>query len=163
MTKIGVISDTHSYIDNKLLSFFNDVDIIFHAGDIGNQEILSKLSNTCKTLAVYGNIDTTQIQQNTKATIIKKIENLTILMTHIGGYPGKYKPGFRKLIIETKPNIVITGHSHILKIIYDKKLDHLHINPGAYGKTGFHKVRTAIKFIIDNTNIKNMEILELKR
>jgi len=163
MKKIGIISDTHGFIDNKLKNFFKDVDFIFHAGDIGNVDIIKELQEISKLVVVFGNIDNYIIRQITSEFTIIQIENIKILMTHIGGYPGRYQSTLYNKIINEKPNLVITGHSHILKIIHDKKLNHLHINPGAYGKNGFHKLRTAIRLIIDNDKLKDLEILELDR
>jgi len=163
MKKIGIISDTHGYIDEKLKDFFKNTDVILHAGDIGNTEIIKELRAISNLVAVYGNIDNTMIRQITSEYEIIKIENVKMIMTHIGGYPGRYQSILYKKIINEKPNLVITGHSHILKIIHDKKLNHLHINPGAYGKNGFHKLRTAIRLIIDNNNMRDLEILELNR
>ena len=163
MTKIGILSDTHSFIDDKLFNFFKDCDLVFHAGDIGETQVYDKISNKFKTYAVSGNIDNYKIREFIDETVFIKVEDVNILMTHIGGYPNRYVPKFRKQIEEKKPNIVITGHSHILKVIFDKKLNHLHINPGAYGKSGFHKIRTAIRLIIDGSEIKDLEILEIDR
>ena len=163
MKRIGVISDTHSYIDDKIKTFFNDVDIIFHAGDIGSVKVIEELRKIANTYFVYGNIDNSMIRNICNETVIENIEGQKILMKHIGGYPNRYYSDFYKLIIKEEPQIVITGHSHILKIIYDKKLNHLHINPGAYGNNGFHKVRTAVKFIIENEKIRDMEIYEIDR
>jgi len=163
MKKIGIISDTHGFIDSKIKDFFKDTDIILHAGDIGDAEIIKELRNISKLIAVYGNIDNTIIRQITSEFEIIKIENVKIIMIHIGGYPDRYQPMLYKMIINERPNLVITGHSHILKVINDKKLNHLHINPGAYGKNGFHKVRTAIRLTIDDNNMKDLEVLELNR
>ncbi len=163
MQKIGIVSDTHSFIDEKLINFYKDCDIVFHAGDIGDISVYDKLLNNFSVKAVFGNIDNYEIREFINETVLTKIENVNILMTHIGGYPGRYKPSFRKMIENNKPNIVITGHSHILKVIFDKKYNHLHINPGAYGKSGFHKIRTAIRLVIDGSEIKDLEILEIDR
>ncbi len=163
MKTIGIISDTHSYIDDKVLNFFDKCDYIFHAGDIGNIKIVDKLNDICKTFAVYGNIDGGIIRTEFNAIITANIESVKILMTHIGGYPNKYSPGFLSKIKEHKPDMVITGHSHILKVLYDKKLNHLHVNPGAYGKSGFHKMRTAIRLNINNENFTDLEVLEIPR
>lgn len=163
MKQIGIISDTHSYIDDKIIDFFSNCDIIFHAGDIGSTEVFDRISQTNKLISVYGNIDDYSIREFTKEIEKIKIENVNVLMTHIGGYPGRYTPKFRKQIELSKPNLVITGHSHILKVIFDKKHNHLHINPGAYGKSGFHKVRTCIRLVIDGSKIKDLEILEIDR
>jgi len=163
MKKIGIISDSHGFIDSKLKDFFKDTDIILHAGDIGDTEIIKEFRNVSKLIAVYGNIDNAMIRQLTSEFVITQIEGVKIIMIHIGGYPGRYQPKLYKMIINENPNLVITGHSHILKVIHDKKLNHLHINPGAYGKNGFHKVRTAIRLTIDDDNMKDLEILELNR
>ena len=163
MQKIGIVSDTHSFIDDKLVEFFKECDIIFHAGDIGDISVYDKLASNFTVNAVSGNIDNYVIREIIDETILTRVENVNILMTHIGGYPNKYVPKFRKKIENNNPNIVITGHSHILKVIFDKKNNHLHINPGAYGKSGFHKIRTAIRLVIDGTEIKDLEILEIDR
>lgn len=163
MKKVGLISDTHSLISKQHLKFFNDVDIILHAGDIGNPEVIKELEKISEVIAVYGNIDTIEIRNKYPENQIFKIEDVKVLMTHIGGYPGKYESRVRRLIQKEKPNIYIAGHSHILKIIYDKKYDVLHMNPGAAGNQGYHKKSTAIKFVIDDNNIKDAEILEVKR
>ena len=163
MKQIGIISDTHNFIDDKIKDFFKNTDVIFHAGDIGSTDVIEKLQEITKLYAVYGNIDNSKIRQDTKEFELIKIEDITILMTHIGGYPEKYTQNFYKKIKTENPDLVITGHSHILKVIYDKKLKHLHINPGAYGNNGFHKVRTAIRLNIDAKKIKDLEILEIKR
>ena len=163
MRKIGIVSDTHSFIDEKLINFFNNCDIVFHAGDIGDISVYDQLASKFTVNAVSGNIDNYVIREIIDETILAKVENVNILMTHIGGYPNKYVPKFRKKIESNNPNIVITGHSHILKVIFDKKNNHLHINPGAYGKSGFHKIRTAIRLVIDGAEIKDLEILEIDR
>ena len=163
MTKIGLLSDTHSHLDNKIINFFKDVDEIWHVGDIGNWDIIQKLKAIKPLKAVYGNIDGFEFRQEFKAALLFKCENVNVVMTHIGGYPGKYATGIKKLLKENPVNLFISGHSHILKVIYDKKLELLHINPGAAGMSGFHKVRTAIRFSIDKEKISNLEILELER
>jgi putative phosphoesterase len=163
MQKIGVVSDTHSFIDEKLFDFFKDCKTIIHAGDIGNIDVLNKLKSKFEVFAVYGNIDANEIRIAIKETLLVKIENVKILITHIGGYPGKYESKFNNIIKTESPNIVITGHSHILKVLFDKKNNHLYINPGAYGKNGFHNVRTAIRLVIDGSNIKDLEVLEIER
>ena len=163
MQKIGIISDTHSFIDEKLFDFLKDCDIVFHAGDIGDISVYDKLAKKFKIYAVSGNIDNYRIREFIDDIVFAKIESVNILMTHIGGYPGRYVPKFRKQIETKGVNMVITGHSHILKVIFDKKNNHLHINPGAYGKSGFHKVRTAIRLVIEGSEIKDLEILEVDR
>ncbi len=163
MTKIGLISDTHGYFDPKIYEWFKDVDEIWHAGDIGSEEVLNKLEEFKPTKAVFGNIDNWQIRSRTSEFLEFKCEELKVLITHIGGYPGRYAPGITRILTEKKPDIFICGHSHILKVINDSKLNLLHLNPGAIGKSGFHQVRTALRFQIEGNNIKEMEIIELKR
>ncbi|MEN8122638.1 MAG: metallophosphoesterase family protein [Bacteroidota bacterium] len=163
MTKIGLLSDTHSHIDDKILDFFKNVDEIWHAGDIGSWEIVDKLKAIKPFKAVYGNIDGPEFRQEFKLMENFSCENIRVLMIHIGGYPGRYEKGIKKFLKENPIKLFISGHSHILKVIYDKELDILHINPGAAGMSGMHKIRTAIRFSIDKEKISNLEILELKR
>lgn len=163
MKKIGLLSDTHSHIDNKILDFFKDVDEIWHVGDIGSWEVVDKLKAIKPFKAVYGNIDGTKFRQEFELALKFKCENVDVLMIHIGGYPGKYEKGIKQMLKENPIKLFISGHSHILKVIYDKELDLLHINPGAAGKFGPHIVRTAVRFIIDNEKISNLAILELER
>ena len=163
MTKIGLLSDTHSYIDDKILDFFKNVDEIWHAGDIGSTDVLEQLKALKPVRAVYGNIDGMEFRSELKETLIFDIEQIKVFMTHIGGYPKKYAKGIKQLLISEKPKLFISGHSHILKVMYDKDLELLHINPGAAGKSGFHKIRTAVRFAIDKDNIKDLEILEMAR
>jgi len=161
MTKIGLLSDTHSYIDDKILEFFKEVDEIWHVGDIGDIEVLNRLKAIKPVRAVYGNIDGQELRYELQEILIFKIEKVKVLMIHIGGYPKKYAKGIKQILREEKPQLFITGHSHILKVMYDKELDVLYINPGAAGKSGFHRVRTAMRFVIDNDKIKDLEILEM--
>ncbi len=163
MTKIGLLSDTHGHIDDKLLDFFKDVDEIWHAGDIGDYSVFKKLQYLKPVRAVFGNIDGQDIRIRYPEHNRFRIEEIDVWITHIGGYPGKYDSKIKPEIFRNPPRLFISGHSHILKIIFDKKINCLHINPGAYGKSGFHKVRTAVRFEIDKKDIKNMEILEVKR
>lgn len=163
MKKIALISDTHSYLNPKLLNVLSSVDEIWHAGDIGNIETLNTLKKIKNTIAVYGNIDNNEIKNFTQLTALFFCEEVKIIMTHIGGYPKKYSKGIKELLIKEKPNIFISGHSHILKIIYDKELDLLHLNPGAAGFSGFHSKITYLTFTIDKNNIKDMKIHELPK
>jgi len=163
MTKIGLISDTHSHLDDKIIDFFEDVDEIWHVGDIGTWEVVDKLKAIKPFKAVYGNIDGSEFRQEFEAALMFTCENVNVVMTHIGGYPGKYEKGIKQILTKNPVNLFISGHSHILKVIYDKKLDLLHINPGAAGMSGFHGVRTAIRFSIDKDKISNLQILELER
>ena len=147
----------------RVFSFFNDCDEIWHAGDIGNIETLDNLKEFKPLKAVYGNIDDHKIRSVTEEHILFNTENVKVLIIHTGGYPGKYSRTAYHLIKKNKPKLFISGHSHILKVIPDKANNLLHINPGAAGNYGFHKVITILKFIIDNDNIKDMEILEIDR
>jgi len=163
MTKIGLISDTHGYYDDNIKDFFSDCDEIWHAGDIGTCEIIQKLSKIAKVRAVYGNIDGTDIRHTYKQHAKFKCEDMNVWITHIGGYPGRYDAKVKPEIFTNTPDIFISGHSHILKVIYDKKINCLHLNPGAYGKSGIHNVRTALKFDINKKEVINMQIFEAKR
>ena len=161
--KIGLLSDTHSIIDKRILKFFENCDEIWHAGDIGTIKTLELLEKFKKIRAVYGNIDNHQIRKEVNEFLLLKYEKLVILIIHIAGKPPKYNKITYNLIKKHKPNILICGHSHILKIHRDKENDILIINPGASGNVGFHKFKTAIRFNIINSNIKNLKIIELKR
>ena len=160
--KIGLLSDTHSILKLGITNFLKDCDQIWHAGDWGSIETYNELKTIAPIIkGVYGNIDGADFHHKIPENQIFTIEGVKILMTHIGGYPGKYKPRVRKLIIEHKPQLYIAGHSHILKIVYDKKYELLHINPGAAGKSGFHKISTAIRFDINDDRIENLQIFEI--
>lgn len=163
MKRIGLISDTHTYIHPRLFESFKECDEIWHAGDIGNIETADKLAAFKPLRAVYGNIDSHQVRIVYPEFQIFKCEDVKVLMTHIGGYPGRYQPAARNLIEKEKPGLFISGHSHILKVMYDKKYQLLHINPGAAGKSGLHKVITFVRFTIDGKQIKDLEIVEFKR
>ena len=163
MTHIGLISDTHGLFDKKFKDFFQDCDKVLHAGDIGNIDTYREMESFKPVRAVYGNIDGTDIRSFIPEIQDFTIESMRILMIHIGGYPGKYDPRIKNQIQTKPPDIFISGHSHILKVIPDKKLKLLHLNPGAAGKSGFHKVRTAMRFVIDDKKINDLEIMELKR
>lgn len=163
MKKIGLISDTHNYFDDSLRTFLEPCDEIWHAGDVGNYELLLMLESWKPTRAVYGNIDGHQIRMACPEILYFKCEEVSILMTHMGGYPGHYQPKMKNIIKEKRPKLYISGHSHILRVMYDKAYDLLHINPGAAGIEGFHKVRTAVRFIIDMSDIKQLEIWEKER
>jgi putative phosphoesterase len=164
MLKIGLISDTHSTLLNPIKDFLKNSDEIWHAGDWGSLDIYNELSNICPIIrGVYGNIDGPKFKTNITENQLFYSEKVKVLMTHIGGYPGRYQSRIRKLITEEKPQLYIAGHSHILKVIYDKKHELLHINPGACGKSGFHKIITAIRFEINGDKIENLEIYEQRR
>jgi len=163
MKKIGLVSDTHGHVDEKLEKFFTNCDEIWHAGDIGTFDIINRLSKTAPVRAVYGNIDGQDLR--TQFPLHNKFicEDVKVWMTHIGGYPGRYDKSIIPQIYRNPPKLFISGHSHILKVVFDKKIGSLHINPGAYGKSGFHKVRTAVRFDILGRDIKNLEVLEVSR
>lgn len=161
--KIGVVSDTHSHLDDRFLNFFKECDEIWHAGDIGNESVLDRLRDFKPLVAIYGNIDGTDIRKQCKGDEFFEREGCKIFMTHIAGYPGKYNAYAIQKIKTYRPDIFVCGHSHILKVIYDKTLHHLHINPGAAGVHGWHKVRTAIRFELIAGKPQKMEIFELPR
>ena len=161
MRKIGLLSDTHGFFDDRLIHHFKDCNEIWHAGDIGNIDTMFKINSFKPVIAVYGNIDGHDIRAEYPKHQRFLCEKVDVWMTHIGGYPNKYDVSVRDKIRKHPPNLFITGHSHVLKVMYDKKLDLLHINPGSAGKYGFHNVRTAIRFIIDNEKITNLEVIEL--
>ncbi len=163
MKNIGLLSDTHNYLDKNILDFFCEVEEIWHAGDIGAMNILEALNNIAPTKAVFGNIDGQDIRKVTSMHHRFQCEGMDVWMTHIGGYPGKYSKEVKPGIFRSPPDLFICGHSHILKIMHDKKLGFLHINPGAAGKFGFHKVRTALRFKIHETKISDIELLELSK
>jgi uncharacterized protein len=163
MIRIGLLSDTHSYIDDPMLKFFDPVDEIWHAGDIGNMDVLEKIRQIKNVRAVYGNIDDQNIRMEVPNYQIFTVEQVKVVMTHIGGYPGNYAPGITKMILEHQPKLIVAGHSHILKVIYDKKYNCLHMNPGAAGISGFHQVRTMLRFSILNDQIKDLEVWEKAR
>lgn len=163
MRRIGLISDTHGTFDAPLREFLRPVDEIWHAGDIGSPELADVIASFKPLKAVCGNIDGGVMRRMFNEMLTFRCEDVTVVMTHIGGYPRHYTPAAVKAIQSLRPGIFISGHSHILKIIYDNVYDLLHLNPGAAGCYGFHKVRTAIRFGIDGADIRNMEIWELPR
>ena len=163
MKRIGLLSDTHSFWDPKYLEYFEECDEIWHAGDIGSMEVVQKLSAFRPFRAVYGNCDSGDIRKMFGEKLRWRCEDAEVLMTHIGGYPGHYDAGIRTLLYDERPQLFVCGHSHILKVMFDKTLGCLHINPGAAGKYGFHKVRTAIRFVIEKGKMKDLEVLELEK
>jgi putative phosphoesterase len=162
MKIIGVISDTHSYFDERLYDFFAEVDEIWHAGDIGSEEVLETIEKFKQVRAVYGNCDNIQLRMKLKEVERFECEGVDVLLTHIGGYPGAYSTFVKQLIQEKPPKLFICGHSHILKIMPDEKYNLLHINPGAAGNYGPHNVQTAVRFELVNGEIKNVVVIELK-
>lgn len=163
MRRIGVISDTHGTFDEPLREFLKDVDEIWHAGDIGSLELADQIAAFKPLKAVYGNIDGGVTRRVLSEFNCFECEGKKVLITHIGGYPRHYSPQAVARIQQLKPDIFVAGHSHILKVIFDPIYNLLHINPGAAGCYGFHKVRTAIRFTIDGTDIRDMEIGEWQR
>lgn len=161
MTKILLLSDTHSHIDDVILKYAVQADEIWHAGDIGDISVTDRLSKIKPLRAVFGNIDNTIIQQQFPLNNRFMCEGVDVYMTHIGGYPPKYNPRTRLEIHKKPPKLFICGHSHILKVMMDKKYKVLHMNPGACGKHGFHQVRTMLRFEIDGADIKKLEVVEL--
>lgn len=161
MTRIGLISDTHDYLDDAVFKHFEHCDEIWHAGDFGTAKISAALQAFKPLRGVYGNIDGYDIRGEYPETLVWDCEQVKILMIHIGGFPPKYNPASKALIAQHHPQLFISGHSHILKVMYDEKVNCLHMNPGAAGKHGWHKVRTLVRFAIDGKDIKQCEIIEL--
>ncbi|UGU16990.1 metallophosphatase family protein [Sinomicrobium kalidii] len=161
MTKILLLSDTHSHMDNTILKYARQADEVWHAGDIGNLAVTDSLKNTAPLRAVYGNIDSADARKEFPEHNRFMCEGVDIWITHIGGYPGRYDKRVREELRKDPPKLFICGHSHILKVMYDKKLDLLHMNPGAAGKYGLHQVRTMLRFVIDKDQIRDLEIVEL--
>ena len=163
MKKILLISDTHSYIDKKIIQYAKESDEVWHAGDIGDISVTDELEKVTVLRAVYGNIDNSKIRAEYPKNLRFTCEGVKIWITHIGGYPNKYSYNIKEEINNNPPDIFICGHSHILKVINDKKLNLLHINPGAIGNQGFHQVRTMVRFQVSEGKIKNLEVIEFKR
>lgn len=161
MTKIGLISDTHSYLDEAVFRHFEQCDEVWHIGDFGTAELAEKLKQFRPLRGVYGNVDGQDIRMEFPERLRFYCEEVEVLMTHIGGYPGRYAPKVKAEIYADPPQLFLSGHSHILKVIYDEKIKCLHMNPGAAGKVGWHKVRTIIRFAIDGKDMKNCEVIEL--
>ena len=174
MRRIGIISDTHGWLDQQVLQHFKNCDEIWHAGDFGNIRIAEELVSVLsfdgsaklpddRIKGVYGNIDGQDIRSIFPEKLHFRCEDVNVFMTHIGGHPARYAPGIKNEIIQSKPNLFISGHSHILKVMYDDKLSCLHINPGAAGRQGWHVMRTIVRLVIDGSNMKDCEVIELGR
>ncbi|MDE7381376.1 MAG: YfcE family phosphodiesterase [Muribaculaceae bacterium] len=162
MKRIGILSDTHGKWEDKYALYFQDCDEIWHAGDIGDYSIIDRLTELgANVRAVSGNCDHGMVRRKCKELEIFKVEDVKVLLTHIGGYPGKWAPGMKRLLRDEKINLMVDGHSHILKIKYDPELNLLHINPGAAGEQGWHKVRTLVRLEIEGKEMKNCEIIEM--
>jgi putative phosphoesterase len=160
MKKIGLLSDTHGYLSPKVYEFFRDCDEVWHAGDIGHAGTLDELKKNWPVKAVYGNIDGQDIRITCPMEQLFTCEQLKVYMIHIGGYPGRYHPRALRTIRQEQPGLFISGHSHILKVIWDKKHDLLHLNPGAAGMSGLHTIVTMMRFVIEGKEIKDLEIFE---
>ena len=163
MKKILLLSDTHSFIDAQILKFVKQADEVWHVGDIGDLKVTDTLKNLKPLRAVFGNIDAQDARAEFPLDLKFEVEKTSVWMTHIGGYPNNYSRRIKGEIHANPPKIFISGHSHILKVQYDKKLNLLHLNPGAAGNHGFHKIRTMLRFELENGEIKNLEIIELAK
>ncbi|MCF6308308.1 MAG: metallophosphatase family protein [Flavobacteriaceae bacterium] len=163
MKKILLLSDTHSHIDDTIIKYVKQADEVWHAGDIGDLKVTDTIKKLKPLRAVYGNIDNAEARTEFPLNNRFMCENVDVWITHIGGYPGRYSPAIREEIKRNPPKLFITGHSHILKVMNDKKLELLHMNPGAIGTHGFHKVRTMLRFEINGDKIGNLEVIELER
>lgn len=163
MTRIGLISDTHNYLDDAVFKHFENCNEIWHGGDFGSIGIADRLAaqSGLAVKGVWGNIDGYDVRSVYPQKLIWDCEGVKVYMTHIGGYPGRYAPGIKQELIASKAKLFICGHSHILKVMYDKAVDCLHMNPGAAGNQGWHQVKTIIRFAIDGTEIKDCEVIEL--
>lgn len=163
MKKIGLMSDTHSYLHPQVFKYFDKVDEIWHGGDIGTTSLADELEAFRPFRAVYGNIDGKDIQLRYPENLFFEVEGVKVFITHIGGYPGKYAPGVKDLLLKNSPKLFICGHSHILKVMPDPALKLLHMNPGACGQQGWHKVKTLLRFDVNEGNISNLEVIELPK
>ncbi len=163
MKKILLLSDTHGYLDDIMLKYIKQADEVWHAGDIGTTSVTDEIKNHSRLRAVYGNIDGGELRKEFPEQLYFTIEGIKVFMIHIGGYPKRYSPKALKAIKKLSPDLFISGHSHILKVMYDKQYQLLHMNPGAAGKHGFHHVRTMLRFVIDKNKIKNLEVIELEK
>ena len=159
--KIGLLSDTHGTLTEDMLAYFKNCDEIWHAGDIGHQEVIDKLQAVKPLRAVYGNIDDASIRAQFPEEAIFTVEGLDVYIIHIGGYPPKYTSKLKKRLAEIEPGLFICGHSHILKVMPDKERNLLHMNPGAAGNHGFHKMRTMLRFSVSDGLVKDLELIEL--
>lgn len=161
MTRIGLISDTHGYLDEAILGHLANCDEVWHAGDIGDGTVSDRLSALCPLRAVHGNIDGPELRGRFPEVLRWTCEELPVLMMHIGGPPGRYTPDARRELLREKPGLFITGHSHILKVARDAAIGCLHLNPGAAGLQGWQKVRTLVRFNVDGRDLRNLEVVEL--
>lgn len=163
MKKIILLSDSHHSLDERIFPHLKECDEIWHAGDIGDLKVTDELKKYAPLRAVWGNIDSQKLRKEFRETTYFKCEELKVMMTHIGGYPGRYEKGVKEILEYKKPNLFISGHSHILKVMHDKELNILHMNPGAIGNYGWHKVKTIIAFNVEGKDIKNLRVIEFPR
>lgn len=163
MKKILLLSDTHGYLDERIHKYVAEADEIWHAGDIGTTAVSDSLQELKPLKAVFGNIDGSELRKEFPKDQRFMCEGVDVWITHIGGYPGRYSPAVKEEIKKNTPKLFISGHSHILKVMHDKNLDLLHMNPGAAGKQGFHKKRTMLRFTIEGAEIKELEVIELSK
>lgn len=163
MKRIGILSDTHGYWDDRYAAHFAHCDEIWHAGDIGDYDIVLRLRAICPVRAVCGNIDSGPVRRNCPGLLTFDVEGVRVLLTHIGGYPGRWSPGMKKLLRREGVRLMVDGHSHILKVMYDHELGLLHINPGAAGQQGWHRVRTLVLLTIDGADMRDCQVVELGR
>ena len=163
MKKIGLLSDTHSFLDERIFQYFAECDEVWHAGDFGSMAVIDRLRAFKPLRGVYGNIDNTLIQAEMPLDLRFECEGVPVFMTHIGGYPGRYNPRVRKILMENPPRdgLFICGHSHILKAMPDRQLGFLHLNPGAGGNEGWHTVKTLMRFVLEGGRIRELEVIEL--
>lgn len=161
LTRIGLISDTHGYLDETVFEHFKNCDEVWHVGDFGEGKIVESLKTFKPFKGVYGNIDGADIRTEFPEQLVFMCEEVKVMIRHIGGYPPRYNPATKKEMLIHQPQLFISGHSHILKVMFDEKLNCLHMNPGAAGKHGWHKVRTVIRFVIDGKKMKDCEVIEL--
>lgn len=161
MKKIGLISDTHGFLDEQVLKHFESCDEIWHAGDFGTGEVADALASFRPLKGVYGNVDGSDIRGRFPEVLRWRCEGVEVLMIHIGGYPGRYSPLAKSEFVKAAPQLFISGHSHLLKVVFDEPNQCLHMNPGAAGRHGWHKMRTIIRFTIDGKNMKDCEVIEL--
>ncbi len=161
MKNILLLSDTHAYLDERMIRYIQEADEVWHAGDIGSLELADRISSITPLRAVYGNIDNDTTRLAFPGHLFFVCEGLSVLMVHIAGVPGKYNQEVKSLLIRHKPGILICGHSHILKVVRDEVFHHLHINPGAAGKHGFHKTRTMLRFKVNESKLSDMDVIEL--
>ena len=161
MKRIGLLSDTHGYWDERYEDHFKDCDEVWHDGDIGSIEVAEKFEAFRPFRAVYGNIDNNELRVRFPEINRFNIEGVDVMIKHIGGYPGRYDTSIKRALYIQPPKLFISGHSHILKVQYDANLDLLHINPGAAGISGFHQVRTLVRFLLSEGNIEDLEVIEL--